>query len=347
MLLLVIWRVVVIWRDQSNSVSTGAPTAAPEKGNASADSAKTIDQKPSDVSTTSVTSSSCTPESCIMQIGKAPFDDEHIRSELAHFQTAMKDFEKKGNKYGTQAPHQFALFCFVRWLKPKHIIESGAYKGLGTWLLRKAAPEAQIIVISPEQPALYVDAHSDSKYYTETKFQDFTELEDEWKNLDKDRTLVFFDDHQSGFLRTKQAAAVGFRHIVFDDNYSPGKGDNFSIKMALDGEGVLHKLLGATPEFRDNFNDAKKYRVLSPEELSQYAQELKSILKVYYEFPPLWDLASTNRFQFPPEKYRAFTKSAILRDGEDSKKYFAPRARASQATAYTHMCYLEVEPSSL
>ena len=40
--------------------------------------------------------------------------------------------------------------CFtLRYHQPEHIIESGIYKGLGTWMLRQAAPQAQLILIDP------------------------------------------------------------------------------------------------------------------------------------------------------------------------------------------------------
>ena len=50
---------------------------------------------------------------------------------------------------GTGIHHQFGLWCIMRFLKPKHIIESGVFRGLGTWIMRQAAPSAQIIVIDP------------------------------------------------------------------------------------------------------------------------------------------------------------------------------------------------------
>ena len=35
--------------------------------------------------------------------------------------------------------------------------------------------------------------------------------------------LVFFDDHQAGTRRLREARAAGFAHVMFDDNYLPGK----------------------------------------------------------------------------------------------------------------------------
>eukprot|EP01068_Selenidium_serpulae_P020289 Selendium_serpulae@DN8206_c0_g1_i1.p1 len=69
-------------------------------------------------------------ESCYLcDIGAPPFDMDWILSELKIFREVFRKSPRQQNKYGTQIPHQFALWCFVRHFRPKQIIESGAHKG--------------------------------------------------------------------------------------------------------------------------------------------------------------------------------------------------------------------------
>lgn len=113
--------------------------------------------------------------------------------------------------------HYFALYQMVCALKPRHIVESGAYNGVGTWFLRQAAgPNVQIIVVTPNTPE-YQDKEKDTKYFSGATFVDFNEID--WSFLDKTQTLLFMDDHQSEYRRIGEAYQRGFQHIAFDDNY--------------------------------------------------------------------------------------------------------------------------------
>eukprot|EP01068_Selenidium_serpulae_P017073 Selendium_serpulae@DN6345_c1_g1_i2.p1 len=173
-------------------------------------------------------------ESCYQcDIGPPPFDMDWILSELNIFREVFRKSPLQDNYGGTQIPHQFALWCFVRHFRPKHIIESGAHKGVGTWLLRQAAPEAQLTVISPKRPTIWVDSHEDTVYYTVKRFRDISKLQGELRHLDKENTLVFLDDHQSHSRRLKEMKAMGFTNILFDDNYIPGLKDSFSMKQGI------------------------------------------------------------------------------------------------------------------
>ena len=44
---------------------------------------------------------------------------------------------------------------------------------------------------------------------------------------------------QSEFKRIMQAHKLGFRHMLFDDNWSPLQGDNYSAKQVCDETGGL------------------------------------------------------------------------------------------------------------
>jgi hypothetical protein len=94
-------------------------------------------------------------------MGTSPFWRAGMLAELPRFGEV---FGPAHNDGGTGFFHAFALWFLVRRLQPLHIVESGARLGLGTWILRQAAPYAQLIVVSPEVPSEYHDAAPSSRY---------------------------------------------------------------------------------------------------------------------------------------------------------------------------------------
>ncbi|XP_038718156.1 uncharacterized protein LOC120011161 [Tripterygium wilfordii] len=150
----------------------------------------------------------------------------------------------KNNLYGMGFDHSFGLWFIARWLKPDLMIESGAFKGHSTWVLRQAMPETQIISLSPRHPEKYLKkgpAYVDGNctYFAGKDFNDFESVD--WKSVmkkhgitDLARVLIFFDDHHNELKRIKQALKAGFRHLVFEDNYDTGTGDHYSLRQICD-----------------------------------------------------------------------------------------------------------------
>ncbi|KAF0916658.1 hypothetical protein E2562_010509 [Oryza meyeriana var. granulata] len=150
----------------------------------------------------------------------------------------------KNNMYGMGFDHSFGLWFMARWLKPDLMIESGAFKGHSTWVLRQAMPNTRIISLSPRHPEKYLKkgpAYVDGNctYLAGKDFIDFGSVD--WGKLlrkhgisDPSRVLVFFDDHQSELKRLKQSSKVGFRHLIFEDNYDTGTGDHYSLRQICD-----------------------------------------------------------------------------------------------------------------
>uniref|UniRef100_J3L080 Uncharacterized protein n=1 Tax=Oryza brachyantha TaxID=4533 RepID=J3L080_ORYBR len=150
----------------------------------------------------------------------------------------------KNNMYGMGFDHSFGLWFMVRWLKPDLMIESGAFKGHSTWVLRQAMPNTRIVSLSPRHPEKYLKkgpAYVDGNctYLAGKDFIDFGSVD--WGKLlrkhgipDPSRVLVFFDDHQSELKRLKQASKFGFRHLIFEDNYDTGSGDHYSLRQICD-----------------------------------------------------------------------------------------------------------------
>ena len=121
---------------------------------------------------------------------------------------------------------------------------------------------------------MYKDNHSDTVYITNKNFKDFKDFD--WAF---NRTLIYFDDHQSGLVRTLQAYNRGFRYIMFDDN-CPLNGDNFSLKQACY---IKLKHLNARDfTFRDNFGRQK--RPLEVVDLEMIDVVFDDLITHYMEF---------------------------------------------------------------
>ena len=225
--------------------------------------------------------------------GPQIIDRDFMLAELATF---IKVYEhrprvygyhkKKGeNQMGTKFSHQFALWVTIRRLKPLHIIESGVQNGGGTWILRQAAPDAQLILLDPNYAKLaYKDTHSNTIYFKAHDFLDFRQID--WKalNVTTDQTLVFFDDHQSALRRTKEAYDRGFRYIMFDDNFSPRAYDNLSLKIMC---GIKLGIYEAKDlQYKDNFG--KKRRLFKPGDFKMMDFLFDALVKSYMEFPIPW-----------------------------------------------------------
>ncbi|KAL0910378.1 hypothetical protein M5K25_021354 [Dendrobium thyrsiflorum] len=150
----------------------------------------------------------------------------------------------KNNTHGMGFDHSFGLWFMARWLKPLLMVESGAFKGHSTWVLRQAMPETPIISLSPRHPEKYLmkgPAYVDGNctYFAGKDFVDFGSIN--WRNVlekhgvsDINQVLIFFDDHQNQLKRLKQALKFGFHHLIFGDNYDTGTGDHYSLRQICD-----------------------------------------------------------------------------------------------------------------
>ncbi|GFP85654.1 hypothetical protein PHJA_000709100 [Phtheirospermum japonicum] len=176
----------------------------------------------------------------------------------------------KNNMYGMGFDHSFGLWFITRWLKPDLMIESGAFKGHSTWVLRQAMPDTPILSISPRHPEKYLKkgpAYVDGNctYFAGKDFVDFGSMD--WGKVmrkhgikDRSRVLVFFDDHQNELKRLKQALKAGFRHLVFEDNYDTGTGDHYSFRQICDQfyiRGGGHSCFKDSDEARTRFRRNK------------------------------------------------------------------------------------------
>ncbi|CAO2171364.1 unnamed protein product [Urochloa humidicola] len=182
---------------------------------------------------------------CRSKTGKTvEWTSKDLLNGLEEFVPIYETRPIKNNMYGMGFDHSFGLWFMARWLKPDLMIESGAFKGHSTWVLRQAMQNTRIISLSPRHPEKYLKkgpAYVDGNctYLAGKDFVDFGSVD--WGKLlrnhgisDPRRVLVFFDDHQSELKRLKQALKAGFRHLIFEDNYDTGTGDHYSLRQICD-----------------------------------------------------------------------------------------------------------------
>jgi hypothetical protein len=158
---------------------------------------------------------------------------ERIRETVDEFFEVNARRPIRLNLGGSRFHNCFWLFVTLRYLKPTLIVESGVWKGLGTWYMRQACPEAELHALDISFDALeYRDSMG---HYHET----------DWSNVDirasdPERSVCFFDDHQNQPLRVHQAYERGFRILFFDDTipghklYTDGWPPMPTIDMMMD-----------------------------------------------------------------------------------------------------------------
>ena len=167
----------------------------------------------------------------IGEIGRVEWSYSDIKVTISDFLTLYKTRPIKNNDGGMKIPHLFATWFMLKKINPKFVIESGVWKGQGTWLIENAVPDARIISLDVNLD--YRQYISDNVIYYE---KDFSKVN--WDIIDKKtETVLFFDDHQNAFKRIIQAKKHGFKHLLFEDNYPASQGDCYSLKKAFLGCG--------------------------------------------------------------------------------------------------------------
>ena len=238
----------------------------------------------------------------------------------------------QNNLGGMQVDHSFAMFFTLRKLRPKVVIESGAFRGHGTWIIKQALPDARIISLDPEvEPYRRLDG---VEYKLKGSFRDVAKIDWKSEGVDPAETIMFIDDHQSGYRRILELMSQGFTRFIFDDNYPYNKGDNYSLKKVCEIE--RQSLWRGTVV--DNFSKAK-YSVTWEYHL-KHANFLPKLFRTYYEFPPLASRELSGATWDPDH-----TTAPIVSDPALFKSLGLAATRAKDRTqmhTYTHWLYVEI-----
>lgn len=249
-------------------------------------------------------------------IFKPKWNTDNFKDSIDEFYQLYLSRPIKDNTGGMKSSHMFNTWYIVKHMKPKNIIESGVWKGLGTWLLKSASPESNIISIDPSPQ--YREISIDTVQYTTNDF-----LSIDWKSqIDTANTLVFFDDHQDALVRLKYCKQHNFQYIMYEDNYPYDKGDVYSIKKILSQKNFAIDQNGQEKWFDNRASDY---------------QYLLDNLKYYQELPPIFkDQYTRWNHLFDSEGYE--TPEPIF-DNSHKDKY---PIFFDERLDYTWICYLEI-----
>ena len=201
----------------------------------------------------------------------------------------------------------------LKKMNPENIIESGVYKGQGTWLMSRACPKAKIYSIDVKlSQRVYIDENV--TYFS----KDFYYIN--WKKILKpENTFCFFDDHQDAYLRLMQMKWMGFKKAMFEDNYPVLQGDCYSCKKVISGCGLTvdgNVIIEANDAHSDYFAEN---------------------IKTYTTFPPLFKNEKT-RWGDSWDDVNYPTPAPVF-SNKDIEKY---RQVKEEADAYTWICYVEL-----
>ncbi len=289
-----------------------------------------------------------------MRITKFPYQKNKPNWKVSEMLKVLKQFQDiykkrpiKKNIHGMNFPHMFALYFILKKIRPKFIIESGVFRGQSSWLIEKACPKAKILSIDIDLEQRKYISKKISYSNLDFKFHDFS-------NIPKN-TLVFFDDHQNHIERLKQSKWFGIKHVVFEDNYPPFRGDFYTLRHSLHKTGFNHQLtfksmvkniyllikyLFNKKLFKNYYVDLSmlnsRLRDVKPNNID-FKFVIKNIEK-YFEFPPLVDIKKNKWNDKTNMNYYKFNKP-ILNKG-NLKNYNIP---LDELDSYNSITYLKLK----
>lgn len=241
-------------------------------------------------------------------IGSLPWSNEELISNLEEFSKLYENRPINDNQGGQLSAQLFYSWFVAKKIQPKFIIESGVWLGQGTWAFEQASPNSQIICLDPYPK--YQNGYTSKKaHYLHADF-----FQIDWSQIDRENTLCFFDDHQNSVQRLQACVKLGFKKIMFEDNYPPGQGDCYSLKKLFeDDENQL---------YIQNMNiSAREY--------------FSNFIKTYQEMPPIFELEK-NRWNLPWNTYRSKKPLLEVADTQYLKVY------KDEMYQYTWINYLEL-----
>jgi hypothetical protein len=177
----------------------------------------------------------------VADVGVVPWNEAELQESLQRFATLYQQRPIRDNSGGMKYNHCFAAWFVLQKLQPAVVIESGVYKGQGTWLIEQACPEARIASLDISFKRL--QWRSDHASYFECDFKNV-----DWTGWNLGDSIALFDDHQNAFKRLQEIYWAGCRRALFEDNYPVGEGDCYSLRHVFAGVG--HPRMQGSPRFR-------------------------------------------------------------------------------------------------
>jgi hypothetical protein len=245
-----------------------------------------------------------------------------------------------------RAPHMFATWFMARKLSPDMIVESGIWRGQSTWLLETACPAAKMVCIDLDLgKRTYI---SEKVTYSDRDFSDH-----DWSEV-TERSLVFFDDHQNAYERLQQCKWLGFKHVIFEDNYPPQHGDCYSLKKAFANVGydpivsggkslspgagfrlLTKRIARAIDSIVVPFLVQYKSNAVAPG--SAHSNVLRRNIEIYCEFPPVFKPSETRWGRKWDDVSYPTPEPLLEHPTQPSHKVFV-----EEAAWYTWICYVKL-----
>ena len=288
------------------------------------------------------------------------FSKSHLKNNFSDFLTFYKNRPIKNNKSGMKIDHCYALFILLKKLKPKYVIESGVWKGQTTWLIKNVLKNSKVFSID-------IDLSQRDLIYKDVKYLEKDITKYNWSKLDKNKTLIIFDDHVCFSKRLNFIKKNKFKHIIFDDNLPNHHISYYTPKMIFENQYLVKKefikysnffrlikfiIRFLKKDFKDNtkikvFN--KYIRITYPaknnEKLKKDFDIFRKNIKIYYEFPPITKFNYKKRFKkilnnfegVVPKDYKV--KLPIF---SNSKIHLDKELKNELNVQYSNICYIKL-----
>ena len=150
--------------------------------------------------------------------------------------------------------------------------------------------------------------------------------------------IKIFDDHQNALERVKEGKEFGFKQFIFEDNYPVKQGDCYSLKKAFQHAGFISSVPKTSLK-------QKIIMLIKPGKVknnvitnSEDADYLKSLLEIYYEFPPVLKKEKTRWLDDWDENYYPTPEPLFSNAEHDFLKIFE-----EEAIFYTWICYAKLK----
>ena len=240
------------------------------------------------------------------------FNNIQLKKQFKSFLKIYNTRPIKDNSSGMRIDHCFAVYCLLKKIKPKNVIESGIWRGQTTWLIKKTLKNANIFSID-------IDLSNRKIIYEDVKYLDRDISKFNWKKLDKNKTLIIFDDHVCFSKRINFLLKNNFKHIIFDDNLPNGFSPYYTPKIIFEKKILTKKrfvkytnlkrffefitkfyLLGNKKKLSIKFQKNFLKIIYSPQINSNLNKNFKKFIKKtenYFEFPPIIKFNLKKRFK--------------------------------------------------
>jgi len=251
------------------------------------------------------------------------YDRENITQSLKEFNDIYLSRPIVDNSGGMTSVHLFNTWHALKQLNPKLVIESGVWKGLGTWIIEKALPDCSIVSLDISFANLKFKSDNSTYLGQDIKSIDWNKfLSEQYPDVKRSDIVLFLDDHQDILDRVEFIHNLGIKHILYEDNYPTLQGDVLSPKKILTCQDYIIE--------KNGIREMKRFSYMD------YAKFLEYV-DVYQELPPIFKPEETrwgdawNNKDYP-------TEQELLSIDQKSKfEIFF-----NESKDYTWICYMEL-----